>query len=149
MDIVIEFRGRKCPGMECNRVQIAIGSCNGKDSGECIVRGISLDCNLSVRDPMGKDRSCGESLFECFKSRMALIGEMPWGTLAGKTHERDCDFGISIDETTVEIGKAEEGLDVLDLSWYWPIFLIIWTLYGAMVRPSGDRIYPRYSQEVA
>jgi len=25
---------------------------------------------------------------------------------------------------------------------------IIWTLYGAMVRPSGDSIYPRYSQEV-
>src|SRR5882724_11458928 len=46
---------------------------------------------------------------------------MPWGTLAGKTCERDCDFGISIDEMTVEIGKAEEGLDVLDFSWYWPI----------------------------
>src|SRR5882724_12294357 len=25
---------------------------------------------------------------------------------------------------------------------------IIWTLYGAMVIPSGDSIYPRYSQEV-
>src|SRR5882724_13452124 len=25
---------------------------------------------------------------------------------------------------------------------------MIWTLYGAIVRPLGDSIYPRYSQEV-
>jgi len=70
---------------------------------------------------MGRDQSCGESLFKCFKGEMALIGEMPGGTLAGKTCERDCDFGISVNETTVEIGKAEEGLNVLDFSWNWPI----------------------------
>src|SRR5882724_8105158 len=121
MDIVIEFRGRKCPGMECNRVQVAIGSRNGKDSGECIVRGISLNCNLSVWDPMGKDRSCGESLVKCFKGRMALIREMPGGTLSGKTHKQDCDFRMSINEMTVEIGKAEEGLNILDFLWCWPI----------------------------
>src|SRR5882724_12660734 len=98
MDIVIEFRGRKSLGVECNRVQVAIRSCNGKDSGECIVGGVSLDCNLSVRDPMGKDRSCGENLFKCFKGRMALIGEMPRNTLAGKMHKWNCDFRISINE---------------------------------------------------
>src|SRR5882724_11567748 len=121
MDIIIEFWGRKCLGVESNRVQVAIGSRNGKDSSECIVRGISLDCDLSVRNPMGKDRSCGESLFKCFKGRMALIREMPGGTLVGKMRERDCDFGISINEMTVEIGKAKEGLNVLDFLWYWPI----------------------------
>src|SRR5882724_13018577 len=118
MDIVIEFRGRKCPGVECNRVQVTIGIHNGKDSSECIVRGVSLHCNMSVRDPMGKDWSCGESLFKCFKGGMALIREMPGGTLVGKTHERDCDFRISINEMMVEIGKAKERLNVLDFSWY-------------------------------
>jgi len=147
MDIVIEFWGRKCPGVECNRVQVAIGSHNGKDSGECIVRGISLDCNLSVRDPMVRTGAVVKAFFKCFKGGMALIREMPGGTLVGKTCERDCDFRISVNETMVEIGKAEEGLNVLDFrgtsqSW------IIWTLYRAMVRPSGDSIYLRYSQEV-
>ena len=52
---------------------------------------------------------------------MALIGETPGGTLAGKTCERDCDFRISINEAMVEIGKAEERLNILDFSWYWPI----------------------------
>ena len=70
---------------------------------------------------MGKDQSCGESLFKCLKGGMAVIREMPGGTLAGETHERDCDFRISVNEMMVEIGKAEEGLNVLDFSWNWPI----------------------------
>src|SRR5882724_8271881 len=92
MDIIVEFWGRKGPGVECNRVQVTIRSRNLKDSSECVVRGISLHCNLSVQDPMGKDRSCGESLFKCFKGGMALIREMPGGTLAGMMREWNCDF---------------------------------------------------------
>src|SRR5882724_73611 len=52
---------------------------------------------------------------------MALIREMPGGTLVGKMREQNCDFGISVNKTTVEIGKAKEGLNVLDFSWNWPI----------------------------
>ena len=70
---------------------------------------------------MGKDRSCGESLFKCFKGGMALIGKMPGGTLAGKTCKQNCDFRISINEMMVEVGKAEERLNILDFLWYCPI----------------------------
>src|SRR5882724_1519340 len=101
MDIIVEFWGRKGLGVECNGVQITIGSHDGKDSGECIFRGISLDCNLSVWDPMGKDWHCGESLFKCFKGRMALIREIPRVTLAGKMHKWNCDFRISINEMMI------------------------------------------------
>jgi len=45
---------------------------------------------------------------------MALIGEIPGGTLAGRHVSRTVIFRISVNETTVEIGKAEEGLNVLD-----------------------------------
>src|SRR5882724_11611917 len=98
MDIVVEFWGGKCPGVECNWVKFAIGSHDGKDSSKCIVRGVSLNCDLSVWDPMGKDKSCGESLFKCFKGRVALIGEMPGGTLLGKICKQNCDFRISMNE---------------------------------------------------
>src|SRR5882724_4339032 len=118
MDIIVEFWGRKCLGVECNGVQIAIGSHNGKDSGKCVVRGVSLNCNLSVQNPMSKDQSCGEILFKCFKGGVALIGERPGGTLVGKMHKWNCDFGISINETMVEVGKANERLNILDFSWY-------------------------------
>ena len=70
---------------------------------------------------MSKDWSCGEILYKCFKCGVALIGEVPNGTLVGKMHKQNCDFKISVNEATVEVGKAEEGLDILDFSWYWPI----------------------------
>jgi len=47
---------------------------------------------------MGKDWSCGESLFKCFKGGLALIREIPGVTLAGKTCKWNCDFRISINE---------------------------------------------------
>jgi len=52
------------------------------------------------------------------------------GYPCGKTREWDCDFGISINETMVEVGKAEEGLNVLDLFVILAQSWIIWTLYG-------------------
>src|SRR5882672_12961064 len=98
VDIVIEFQSGKSLGVECNWVKLAIWSCNRKDCSECIVGSVSLDCNLSVQDPMGKDQSCGESLFKCFKGRMALIRKVERGTLVGKTCEQNRDFGISVNE---------------------------------------------------
>src|SRR5882672_4488147 len=52
---------------------------------------------------------------------MALIGKVPGGTLAGKMHKQNCDFGISVNETTVEVGKTEEGLNILDFLRFGPI----------------------------
>jgi len=46
---------------------------------------------------------------------------MPGGTLVGKMHKWNCDLGISINETMVEVGKAEERLNILHFSWCWPI----------------------------
>jgi len=36
------------------------------------------------------------------------MGEIPGGTLVGKMCERNCDFGISINETMVEIAKPRK-----------------------------------------
>src|SRR5467141_2308418 len=52
---------------------------------------------------------------------MALIGKVPGGTLAGKTCKRNCDFGVSENETTVEVGETEEGLNILDFPRFGPI----------------------------
>ena len=52
---------------------------------------------------------------------MALIGEIPGGTLVGKMCKWNSDFGVSIDETTVEFSKAEEGLNGLGFLGFRPI----------------------------
>jgi len=121
VDIIVEFWNGKGLGVECDWVQIAIRCCNQEDSSKCVVRGISLDCNLSDWNTMGKDWSCGESLVKSFKGIVALIREMPGGTLVGKMHKWNCDFRISVNEVMVEIGEAKERLNILDFLWYWPI----------------------------
>src|SRR6266481_7918883 len=78
---------------------------------------------------------------------MALISKVPSSTLAGESHEQNCDLGVFMNEMTVKIGKYKEGLNVFDLPGLRPV-LIIWTLCDAIVRPSGDSIYLRYSQDV-
>ena len=50
------------------------------------------------------------------EGRMELIGKVPGGTLVGKTCKQNCDFRISINEMMVEVGKAEERLNILDFS---------------------------------
>ena len=62
MHVIVEFQVGKHLGVECNGVQFTIWSCDQKDCSECIFRGVSLNCDLSVWDPVGKDQSCGESL---------------------------------------------------------------------------------------
>src|SRR5882672_6059578 len=52
---------------------------------------------------------------------MALIGKVPGGTLAGKTRKRNCDFGVSENEMTIEVGETEEGLNILDFPRFGPI----------------------------
>ena len=97
---------------------------------------------------MGEDWCCGKHLFECFKSRSALIGEVPNCTLSGKACEGYGDFRVSVNEMLVEVGKTEKQLNVFNLSRFFFQSWIIWILYSAMVRPLGDSIYPRYSQEL-
>src|SRR5882724_3505428 len=52
---------------------------------------------------------------------MALISEVPRGTLAGKTSEQNGDFRVSENETVIEVGESEERLDVFDFPGFWPI----------------------------
>ena len=52
---------------------------------------------------------------------MALISKVPRRTLAGKMHERNSNSRVTMDETTIKFGKAEEGLNILDFLWLGPI----------------------------
>src|SRR5882724_3898829 len=52
---------------------------------------------------------------------MALIGEVPRGTLAGKMRERNGDFRVSENETAIEVGESKERLNVFDFLGFRPI----------------------------
>ena len=46
---------------------------------------------------------------------------MPRGTLESKTREWNSDFGVSENETVIEVGESEERLDVFDFPGFRPI----------------------------
>src|SRR5882724_3663754 len=52
---------------------------------------------------------------------MALIGEVPRGTLVGKMCKWNSDFRVSKNEMTIEVGESEERLNVFDFPGFWPI----------------------------
>ena len=72
-------------------MQLAGRGRNGQDGCEHIVRGISLNCNLSVWDPMTQDWSGSEGLLKCIEGGMTLIGKVPGKILVCEVQEQSDD----------------------------------------------------------
>ena len=50
---------------------------NGEDGTKCIVRGVSLDSDRSIRDPMSDDRCGGKGGLQEFEGTPSLVHEIP------------------------------------------------------------------------
>jgi hypothetical protein len=51
----------------------------------------------------------------------AFLSELPQNSFPSKAHKRNGDTGVIVNETTVEIGEAEEGLNIFDFLGLGPI----------------------------
>src|SRR5467141_304559 len=83
---------------------------------------------------------------------MALIRKVPGGTLAGKMHKQNHDFGISINEMTVKVGETEEGLNVLDFPGFGPILDnldLVWGHGEAFWRQHVSKVFAGSDMELA
>ena len=70
---------------------------------------------------MGQDQRSGEGFPQGCESRVALIREVPSSTFMSEVGEWNSDFRVFQNKTLIEIGKAQKGLDVFDLSGFRPI----------------------------
>ena len=70
---------------------------------------------------MSDHQSTSECLFISSESIPAVVGEVPQSSFPGEAGQWDDDVGVVVDESSVEIGEAEEGLDVLDFARFGPI----------------------------
>ncbi|KIO04681.1 hypothetical protein M404DRAFT_142739, partial [Pisolithus tinctorius Marx 270] len=62
-----------------------------------------------------------EGILQAEESGAALLGKVPRSTLSHEASERNDNVGVVINESSVEICKAEERLDVLHLPWLRPV----------------------------
>ena len=77
MCVIIQLRHSKSAGVKSNWMIFIIFINNGEDCSESIVRGISFHNELSIRNPMSKDRSGGKCFLEKVESILTGRVELP------------------------------------------------------------------------
>jgi len=93
----------------------------GKDCSSCKVGGITFEVEATRLRWEGEDRGRGDSLPQGVES--LLLGWAPGPSLGfvGECIEGVSDIGEVTDKLLIEVHKAKEGLDLLDLYWGWPL----------------------------
>ena len=102
-------------------MELSIISVDGQNGRDGLVGGICLDSNLLIRDPVVKYRSLRKCTFEGLESFLASVRPDPRDVGTSKASKRNGDFRVAVDETSIKVTKAKEGLDVLDFSWNRPL----------------------------
>ena len=107
--------------MEGDGVKFAVFCDNGKDCCEGVVRGISFNDNWSIWDPVSEYQGRGKCLLQYVEGFVGLFGKLERNPFSSETSEGYDGVGVVENEAAVEIGEAEEGLDILYLLWLRPV----------------------------
>ena len=99
---------------------------NRKDCSKSIVQSISFHNELSIRNPMSKNRSRGECLFERIEGIMTGRVKLPRDILPGKACQWNNNVWIVKDKLVIKISKTYKGLNILDFLRLW---LVLNNLY--------------------
>ncbi|KIK75997.1 hypothetical protein PAXRUDRAFT_74074, partial [Paxillus rubicundulus Ve08.2h10] len=121
MGVIVEFQSGEGLGVECDRAEFIIWAVDGKDTSDGVVRGVSLDNDRGIRNPMSKNGSGSEGIFQVPESGAAFIGEVPRSVFPSEVSKQNNNVRIIEDEAAVEVGKTKEGLDVSDFLRFQPI----------------------------
>jgi hypothetical protein len=121
MSIIIQLGGGKRLGVERYRVNFLIGSDDRKYSSDCIIGCISLDNDRGLRNPVREYRGCSEGILKINECFMGFLGKLEGNGFTSKTSKGNDNFSVVIDESSIEIHKPEERLDVLDSTGFRPI----------------------------
>jgi len=121
MSIVIPLGVREGMGMETYRMDLAIRGKRRNDTCKGVVRGVGLDKEWSIGGPMRENQSLGKSLLEGAERGVGLGIPVPRCIFAGEASKRYNDVGIVENETSIEVGEAEEGLNLLEILQSWPL----------------------------
>src|SRR6266511_1479444 len=78
-----------------------------------MVRGISLNDNQAVWNPMREYGRSGKCFLKCSKSCVCLVGKLECKSFVGEVGERYNNIGIVENEVTVKVSEAKEGLHIL------------------------------------
>ncbi|KIO14405.1 hypothetical protein M404DRAFT_120976 [Pisolithus tinctorius Marx 270] len=121
MGIIVEFWCGHGARVESDWAEFTIGAGDRQNASNGIVRGVSFNCKQSIRNPVSENRSGAEGILQAEESGVALLRKVPRSTLSHEASERNDDVGVVINESSVEVCKAEERLDVSHLPQLRPV----------------------------
>ena len=121
MHIVILLSVHESTGMKTYRMDLTIRGKGRNNTCKGIVRGVSFDEEWSIGGPMRENWSLGKSLLEGAECGVCLGIPVPRCVFVSEVSKRYNDVGIVENETSVEVGEAKEGLDLLEILRSWPV----------------------------
>ncbi|KIM56613.1 hypothetical protein SCLCIDRAFT_132222, partial [Scleroderma citrinum Foug A] len=113
MHVIVQLRHGECVRVEGDWLNLTIGTGDGQDTGDHIVRSVSFNGNQGARLIVSKNGSSCEGLLQPIEGASTVLGEVPGGIFLSKL--------IIEYEAMVEVREAKEGLNVLHLAWFGPI----------------------------
>ena len=121
VSIVVQLCFSNGAGVKGDGVDLIVRASNGEDGGDGVVGGVSLYHDRGIVGPVNKHQCRGEHIFQAEEGLPTVVGEVPRNYFSGEVGERDHSVRVALDEPAVKIGKAKEGLNVLDFPWFGPI----------------------------
>src|SRR5712671_2024767 len=120
VDVVVEFGRLHGLGEESNRVPSIEEVGLFKNGTKSKVTSISNDTKRKGGIREGEDRGDGKGINEGAKGRFLGCGPNVGDVFLCESKERVCNLGIILDEATIKVAKAEEGLEFLNGLWLGP-----------------------------
>jgi len=119
--IIVQLRSSQGPGVVGDRTNLSIGASDRQDASDGVVGGISFHDDRGIQNEVGKDGRSGEGVLESIERASTVLREVPRSIFPGEPGKWNHNIRVVEDEPAVEIGKAQEGLDVLHLSRFRPV----------------------------
>ena len=106
MCVVVQLRRSESVRVKGNWMNFIIFVNNGEDCSESIVRGIGFHNELSIGNPMSKDRSRGKCFLERVESIYTGGVELPRNVLLGEACQWNDNVRVVEDELAVKVCKT-------------------------------------------
>jgi len=121
MGIIVQLRSSQGPGVVGNWTNLSVSASDRQDASDSVVRGISLHDDRGIRNKVGEDGHSSEGMLESVEGTSTVLGEVPRSIFPGEPGKRNHDVQVVEYKPAVEIGKVQEGRDVLHLSRFRPV----------------------------
>jgi len=119
--VVVQLWSSQGPGVEHYWTDLSVGAGDRQDTSNSVVRGVRFHNDRGVRNKVSEYECGSEGVLESIESTSTVLGEDPRSIFLGEPGEWNHNIRVVEYKPAVEVGKSQEGLNVLYLMRFRPI----------------------------